>query len=98
VAASTNDLKKVFLVVQQMGLVLVPYQNVGDAGDPGDTQLIDFSPTGLTLRGAAPHSGLLERAFPLQNDVAAFSDQDVQVIDITNRDTPMNVATLNLLP
>ena len=75
----------------------MPYQNVGDTTDPGATQLIDFSPTGLNLRGAAPHSGLLERAFPLQNDVAAFSDQDLQVIDITNRDTPMTVATLSLL-
>ncbi len=96
VAASKSDLKKVFLVLQQLGLILVPYQNVRDTTAPGATQLIDFSPNGLTLRGAPPHDGLLERAFPVQNDVAAFSDQDLQVIDITNRDTPTTVATLNL--
>lgn len=97
VAASKNDLKKVFLVLQEMGLVLVPYQNVGDTTDPGDTQLIDLSSTGLVLRGTAPHGGLLKRAFPVQSDVAAFSDQDLQVLDITNRDTPTTVGTLNLL-
>jgi hypothetical protein len=97
VAASKNDLKKVFLVLQQMGLILVPYQNVGDPTNPGATQLIDFTQNGLTLRGTAAHNGLLERAFPVHNDVAAFSDQGLQVIDIANRDTPMTVATLSLL-
>jgi uncharacterized secreted protein with C-terminal beta-propeller domain len=97
VAASSSDLKKAFLVLQQMGLILVPYQNVGNTADPGGTQLIDYAPGGLTLRGAASHTGLLLRAFPVQNDVAAFSDQYLQVMDITNRDTPATVATLNLL-
>jgi hypothetical protein len=79
-----------------MGLILAPYQNVGDTTNPGATQLIDLSPNGLTLRGTAPHDGLLERAFPVQSDVAAFSDQGLQVIDITNRDTPTTVAMLSL--
>jgi hypothetical protein len=78
-----------------MGLILVPYQSVSMS--VGGTQLIDLGAGGLSLRGVAPHMGLLERAFPVQIDVAAFSDQNLQVIDITNRDTPATVAQLKLL-
>ena len=59
------------------------------------TQLIDLNPTSLTLRGAAPHNGLVLRAFPVQNDVVAFSDESLQVLDITNRDTPTTAAELD---
>jgi hypothetical protein len=95
VAASRSDLRKAFLVLQPMGLILVPYQSVSMS--VGGTQLIDLGAGGLSLRGAAPHMGLLERAFPVQIDVAAFSDQNLQVIDITNRDSPATVAQLKLL-
>jgi hypothetical protein len=97
IAASQNDLQKVFLVLPGMGLVLVPYRNTGSTSDPGGTQLIDLGTGGLQLRGMAPHTGLIERAFPLQQDVAAFSDQDLQVLDITNRDAPATLAQLPLL-
>jgi hypothetical protein len=35
------------------------------------------------------------RAFPVQNDVVAFSDESLQVLDITNRDTPTTAAELD---
>jgi len=100
IAANRDDLKKAFLVLSTMGLILVPYQTV----DPtiatttpaqSATQLIDLNPTSLTLRGAAPHNGLVLRAFPVQNDVVAFSDESLQVLDITNRDTPTTAAELD---
>ena len=95
VAASRSDLRKAFLVLQQAGLILVPFQSASMG--VGGTQLIDLGASALTLRGVAPHMGLLERAFPVQKDLGAFSDQNFQVIDITNRDTPATLAQLKLL-
>jgi hypothetical protein len=44
----------------------------------------------------APHQGLVERAFPVQNDVVAFSPESLQVIDISNRDQPITAAQIDL--
>jgi hypothetical protein len=113
IAANRDDLKKAFLVLNSLGLILVPYQNAAptsqDAGstpttqDAGGTQvnqsatqLIDLGASSLTLRGMAPHQGLVERAFPVQNDVMAFSTESLQVIDISNRDQPTTAAQINL--
>jgi hypothetical protein len=102
VAANRDDLKKAFLVLDSLGLILVPYQNVDtttpDSGTATQsaTQLIDLSPTSLTLRGMAPHQGLVERAFPVQTDVVAFSTESLQVIDISNRDQPATAAQIGL--
>ena len=100
IAANRDDLKKAFLVLNTMGLILVPFQNVDPTSTTttqaeSATQLIDLNPTSLTLRGAAPHNGLVLRAFPVQNDVVAFSDESLQVLDITNRDTPTTAAELD---
>jgi uncharacterized secreted protein with C-terminal beta-propeller domain len=104
VAANRDDLKKAFLVLNSLGLILVPYQNADpttqDAGgtqvNQSATQLIDLGASSLTLRGMAPHQGLVERAFPVQNDVVAFSTESLQVIDISNRDQPTTAAQINL--
>jgi hypothetical protein len=111
IAANRDDLKKAFLVLNSLGLILVPYQNVSattqdggaDGGTDGGTQvnqsatqLIDLGASSLTLRGMAPHQGLVERAFPVQTDVVAFSTESLQVIDISNRDQPTTAAQINL--
>jgi hypothetical protein len=100
IAANRDDLKKAFLVLSSMGLILVPFQNADPQSTTttpaqSATQLIDLNPTSLTLRGAVPHNGLVLRAFPVQNDVVAFSDESLQVLDITNRDTPASAAELD---
>jgi hypothetical protein len=87
-----------------LGLILVPYQNAnpttqdpsGTQVNQSATQLIDLGASSLTLRGMAPHQGLVERAFPVQNDVVAFSTQSLQVIDISNRDQPTTAAHISL--
>ena len=98
IAANRNDLAKAFLVVNSMGLILVPFQNVDPTTtqDQSDVQLIDLGASSLTLRGMAPHQGLVLRAFPVQNDVVAFSNQTLQVLDISDRDQPVTAAQLNL--
>lgn len=105
IAANRDDLKKAFLVLDSMGLILVPFQNPEaatgsqDGGtatqDQSDTQLIDLGSSSLTLRGMAPHQGLVKRAFPVQTDVVAFSDESLQVLDIGNRDQPTTAAQIS---
>ncbi len=97
IAANRDDLGKAFLVVSSMGLILVPFQNVDPTTtqDKSDVQLIDLGASSLTLRGMAPHDGLVERAFPVQNEVVAFSDQSLQVLDISDRDRPATAAQLD---
>ncbi|MHB8421077.1 MAG: beta-propeller domain-containing protein [Myxococcales bacterium] len=98
IAASRDNLKKAFLVLDTLGLILVPFQNVDPATNQpsGGTQLIDLNAASLTLRGMASQQGLVERAFPVQSDVVAFSEQWLQVIDITNQDRPATVTQLGL--
>ncbi len=87
IAANRDDLAKAFLVLDAMGLILVPVVN-STAESASDTQLIDLGPSSLMLRGTAPQQGIVERAFPVGSDVVAFSDQSLQVLDISNRDEP----------
>jgi hypothetical protein len=100
IAANRDDLEKAFLVLSSLGLILVPYQDTtqddgGTQSNQSATQLIDLNPSSLTLRGMAPHDGLVERAFPVQTDIVAFSTESLQVIDIGNRDQPVTAAQIN---
>jgi len=97
IAANRNDLQKAVLVSNALGLVLVPFQDAAlSTQDQSDTQLIDLGPSSLGLRGKVSQQGLVLRAFPVQNDVVAFSDESLQVLDISNRDQPATAAKLGL--
>ncbi len=98
VDANPDDYKKVFQVLDAMNLILVPYESWDDQNWTynGGTQLIDFTPTSLTLRGFAPHAGAITRAFPVGNMLVALSDQSLQVLDPTNRDNPVEVSAIDL--
>jgi hypothetical protein len=98
VDSNPDDYRKVFQVLDSLNLILVPFSS----WDPtnwtytGGTQFVDFLPTGLVLRGFAPHEGTITRAFPVQNNIFAMSDQSLQVLDASNRDNPVQVAKLDL--
>ncbi len=98
VTASSDDMKKAFQVLPTMNLILVPFQSWDDNNYQytGGTQLIDFTGPSLTLRGFAQHDGSIERAFPVQNDIVAFSNRSLQVLDASDRDHPMTVAQIDL--
>ncbi|MHB8418774.1 MAG: beta-propeller domain-containing protein [Myxococcales bacterium] len=98
VTASIDDMKKAFQVLTQMGLVLVPFQswNSTNYTYQGGTQLIDLGANSLTLRGFAPQQGSIQRAFPVQDRIVAFSDRALQVMDATNRDSPVVTAKLDM--
>jgi hypothetical protein len=100
VNASTNDMKKAFQVLTNLnpGLILVPFESWNDTtyAYNGGTQLIDLGPTSLTLDGMASQEGFVERAFPVQNNIVAFSDQTLQVLDASDRNNPKTVAQLDM--
>jgi hypothetical protein len=100
VNASTNDMKKAFQVLTNMspGLILVPFESWDDTSYTynGGTQLIDLNATSLTLDGMASQQGFVERAFPVQNEIVAFSDQTLQVLDASNRNNPVTVAQIDM--
>jgi hypothetical protein len=103
VNAAPDDLRKAFQVLDAEGLVLVPFQG----WDPkswswvGGVQLIDLGRSALTLRGFLAHPGQVQRAFPVgvagvTGQLAAFSDQRLQLFDATDRDAPRERAGLDL--
>jgi uncharacterized secreted protein with C-terminal beta-propeller domain len=99
IPAERDDFAKVFKVLSEQGLVLVPYQ----AWDRenyryiGGVQLVDFSRDALTLRGLIGNAGWVERGIPYDpTTVMTLSDQVFQVVDIANRDQPRVRARLEL--
>ena len=95
---SNDDFRKAFQVLDDQGLILVPFQSWDSTNwtYAGGTQLIDLGTNALTLRGFAEHAGSIERAFPVQDKLAALSDRSLQILDATNRDQPTTVASLDL--
>ncbi len=98
VSASIDDMKKAFQVLGPLGLILVPFQSWDYTSYTysGGTQLIDLGAKSLTLRGLAPQQGYVQRAFPVQDKIVAFSDRSLQVLDISNRDQPTPIGKLDL--
>jgi hypothetical protein len=98
VTASIDDMKKAFQVLTQMGLVLVPFQSWDSTNYvySGGTQFIDLGANSLTLRGFAPLQGDIERAFPVQDRIVAFSDRSLEVMNATDRDNPVTTASLDM--
>ena len=93
-----DDLRKAFQVLDSIGLILVPFQSWDYRyfTYQGGSQLIDFQPTSLTLRGFLPHAGSISRVFPIGSHLAALSDQSLQMIDASDRDHPVEMANLEL--
>lgn len=103
VGAAPDDLRKAFRVIDDAGLVLVPYQGWDPASWrwAGGLQLVDFDLAAGTLakRGFVPHPGTIARAFPIPGRaawLAALSDERLQVVDATDRAAPVERAAIDL--
>lgn len=94
---------KVFRVLEDAGLVLVPFsgwENIeidGGKGycggrSAGGVQIIDYKNDTLTKRGAAPATGEARRALLHHDKLLTVSDERVQSFDIGNRDNPALVS------
>ncbi len=100
-----DDWAKVFRVLDDQKLVLVPYstyyyrtQPTPQKGQESLVQLmdLDLGKGTLTKRGAVVHEGNIERAVPWKDKVLAVSTQAVQVIDVADRDKPKIRGVLSL--
>jgi hypothetical protein len=103
VSASPDDMRKAFQVLDPLGLVLVPFQGWDAAGWrwTGGLQLVDLDlGQGLLVkRGFLAHRGAITRAFPAPGRagwLAALSDERLQLVDATDRSTPVERAGLDL--
>jgi len=103
VGAVPDDLRKAFRVIDAAGLALVPYQGWDPASWrwAGGLQLVDFDLVAGTLakRGFVPHPGSVSRAFPVPGRtawLAALSDEQLQILDATDRAAPVERASLDL--
>jgi hypothetical protein len=99
--AQSDDVRKVFQVLDGSGLVLVPFESHDRETwtSTGGTQLIDLSRDALVLRGFLAHAGGILRALPLPGrpaTLAAFSEEKLQLVDATDRGAPRELASLDL--
>jgi len=98
-----DDFGKVFQVVPDLGLVLVPYltwdfEGGFYSGTRGRLQLLDLDLTGdsITARGNLVHGSGIRRALLHEGDVLALSDSRAQRLDVSDRDLPVAVAEVDL--
>jgi uncharacterized secreted protein with C-terminal beta-propeller domain len=83
------------------GLVVVPYtQNVwAEAGCVSEhhVQLVELGALGLTLRGdSSSHQGGVRRTVPIGEELYALGEREVAALDISDRDAPRVVASIDI--
>lgn len=100
-----DDWGKVFRVLDDRKLVLAPYRTYStlptspeEAKERAFVQLLDLDLDKATIgkRGSVEHDGAIERAVLLGDLVLAVSNQQVQAIDVRDRDKPRITGTLEL--
>lgn len=100
-----DRIHKAFKIDQDLGAIFVPYgayewnENDGYYGCShieSGIQIVDFTQDSLTKRGTAPLHGFARRALVHQGKLFSVSDSEVAAYDITDRDAPSMVDTINL--
>jgi hypothetical protein len=101
-----DRIHKVFRVLDELGLVLVPFSG-WDWGSGFDAktcvspyqsgvQLVSFANDTLTLEGMAPSRGEARRAFVHRDHLFSVSDASVDSFDITDRKQPAAKGNLSV--
>jgi uncharacterized secreted protein with C-terminal beta-propeller domain len=98
-----DNFDKVFKVLDDSGLILVPFMEWIRDDDTyyyghyrGGVQLIDWNTDDLVLRGHAAHEGYIRRALVYAHRLVTLSDQKLQVLNIADRDNPTLTGELSL--
>lgn len=99
-----DDFQKVFRVLDDQNLILVPFTSWEQSSSygwwgylRGNVQLLDYDRNQLTLRGRVQQNGYTERALTLPGEkLVALSSEVVDVLDITDRDHPALDGSLEL--
>jgi len=105
--ADQDRIHKVFRVLPDEGLILVPFSGWSDrtlegkgcgygGSYAGGVQLIDFKNDTLQGRGAAPDKGQARRALLQHGRLLAVGDEHVQAYDIDDRDAPKALSAVVL--
>ncbi|HEU4533064.1 MAG TPA: beta-propeller domain-containing protein, partial [Polyangiaceae bacterium] len=95
---------KAFTIAPELGLLFVPFSGwsspeadpCGRGAYQSGIQLVDFTDTGLALRGVAPQRGEARRAFLHKDSLYAVSDESVRSFALENRDAPARRGELAL--
>jgi hypothetical protein len=97
-----DERDKVFKVLDDIGLVMVPFHSYGfDQGTGyyyhlGGVQLVDYAPNDLVLRGLIEGGGDVRRALVAGDRLLTVSNEKVQVVNALNRDAPVITAEVDL--
>ena len=90
---------KAFTVLPDEGLIMLPYSSgwwFWGGGNNGGVQLVDLKRDSLALRGVIQH-GFTPRRTAIKDDtVLALSASDLLTVDISDRDTPVVKADVEL--
>jgi hypothetical protein len=99
-AEDQNRIHKAFTILDDLGLVLVPFSGWDWSGVEGEgaewgcgtynsgTQLVDWTGDELVRRGVAPSNGQSRRALIHRDRLLTMSDKSIQAFDIADRDAP----------
>lgn len=91
-----DRIHKALRILDDSGLILMPYAGWGDSGYESGIQIFSFTRDTLTKRAAAPHTGFARRAFIHRNHLFAVSDERIESFDIRDLDHPALLDTLKL--
>lgn len=81
--------EKAFSVLEDAGMILVPYSGDTSNGWSSQVQIIDLNDTRLTARGTIQHALQPRRATFSHNRVLSLSGQELLSVDVTDRDAPL---------
>ncbi len=91
-----DRIHKALRILDDRGLILMPFAGWGDAGYESGIQLFSFTRDTLVRRAAAPHYGFARRAFVHRDRLFALSDERIETFDVTDVDAPVKLDTLKL--
>jgi hypothetical protein len=107
--ADQDRIHKVFRVLDDAGLILVPFSGYGGNGLTGvdaklcynesyvgGVQVIDYKSDTLTARGTAESTGEARRALLAHDSLLSVSDERVEAFDLADRDKPQRISQVVL--
>ncbi len=99
-ADDPNELAKVVRVVDELGLVLVPFHALNNRNlspAQGQLQLFQFTRDTIVLAGNVVHPGVILRALPLEGSkLVTISHESAEVLDVSQPARPKVVGQLQL--
>ncbi len=87
--SEANNDEKAFAVLDDLGLILVPYSGDTTNGWTSRVQLIDLNAGGLVARGVIEHPCQPRRAAFARNRILSVSGWELLSVDATDRDHPV---------